>query len=99
MRKITDNTLGLNFDIVIRLWLFADRREIPLIMNDMISCLKRIVVEQGILPIDQVGLVYEKTLAGSPLRRMLIHTMSNLSDPGTSIMPSTTIGLRKRCGI
>ncbi|KAM0716544.1 hypothetical protein Q7P37_007989 [Cladosporium fusiforme] len=77
-RKIEDNTLKSSSNVIIRLWLFADRRDIPLLMNEMINRLKRNIVETWSLPTHSLDLVYENTLPGSLLRRMIIDAMSKI---------------------
>lgn len=82
-RRPTDETLSLTADLIIRLWLFADRREIPLLMNQMIAYLKNYITENSYLPDECLNLVYESTLLGSPLRRMLIASFASLCDQST----------------
>lgn len=79
--SIIGKTLELDFDILVRVWLFADRRDIPLLLNDMIDDLKRTVIKQTTVPVTSLHLVYENTSPGSLLRRMLIDALSSLCNP------------------
>lgn len=80
-RRITDKTPELDFDIILRLWLFADRRDIPFLMNEMIDCLQRAIIERTTMPVESLHLVYENTSPSCPLRRMLVESFRNLCNP------------------
>lgn len=58
---------------IVKLWIFADRREIPLLMNEMVDLLQQIVVSVWSLPQCTLQEVYESTTDNSALRRMLVH--------------------------
>lgn len=74
--KITDDTRKSGFGIIIDLWLFADRRDIPLLMNEMIDALHKGITDQWLMPTDCLHKVYENTTEGSALRRILMWSMS-----------------------
>lgn len=74
--KITDDTQKAGFRIIIDLWLFAYRRNIPLLMNEMIDALHKEIADSWLMPTDRLHKAYENTAEGSSLRRMLMWTMS-----------------------
>ena len=76
--KITDDTQKAGFGIIIDLWLFADRREIPLLMNEMIDALHKEIADSWLMPTLCLHKAYENTTEGSSLRRMLMWTMSRI---------------------
>lgn len=76
--KITDDQRKSEFRIIIGLWLFADRRDIPLLMNEMIDALHKEIANSWLMPTDFLHKVYESTTKGSALRRMLMWTMSRI---------------------
>lgn len=67
-----------NFLAIIDLWLFADRREIPLLANDCIDSMRNLIVQHWLLPTSEMRYVYERTLPGSALRRYTIETMARV---------------------
>jgi hypothetical protein len=78
--KITDGALASSPDIMVNLWLFADRRDIPLVVNEMIDALHVDIARSWIMPTNQIENIYENTSEGSALRRMLMWSMSSTSD-------------------
>lgn len=74
-RSITDDDEPSTFPVIIDLWLFADRREVPLLMNEMLDCLRDRIVSERTIPLKHLGLIYEQTTPGSALRRMLMHAI------------------------
>jgi hypothetical protein len=77
-RSITDDDdEKATCQLIIDLWLFADRREIPLLMNDMLDCLKERILTEKTIPTTLLGTTYERTMPGSALRRMLVHAITS----------------------
>jgi hypothetical protein len=77
-RSITDDDdEKANCQLIIDLWLFADRREIPLLMNEMLDALKDRIVTEKTIPTTLLGTTYECTMPGSALRRMIVHAITN----------------------
>lgn len=74
-RSITDDDEPATFPLIIDLWLFADRREIPLLMNEMLDCLRDRIVSERNIPMKHLGSFYEQTAPNSALRRMLVHAI------------------------
>ena len=74
--RITDEALLPDHSIIIDLWLFADRRDVPLLMNEMIDALHLDIGDHWLMPTDCLYKVYERSHTSSALRRMLIWTMS-----------------------
>lgn len=81
--KIADDTRKAGFSIIIDLWLFADRRDIPLLMNNMVDALQLEIVDRWQVPTDCLHHVYKNTTEKSALRRMLAWSMSRLVDAST----------------
>ena len=76
-RSITDDDdEKANCQIIIDLWLFADRREIPLLMNEMLDALKDRIVTEKTIPTTLLGTTYERTMPGSALRRRIVHAIT-----------------------
>jgi hypothetical protein len=76
-RSITDDDdEKANCQLIIDLWLFADRREIPLLMNEMLDALKDRIVTEKTIPTTLLGTTYERTMPGSALRRMIVHAIT-----------------------
>jgi hypothetical protein len=68
-----DNCLQ-HYESTTKLWIFADRREIPLLMNEMIDSFQQSVLvgwATNIMPNKVINNIYENTPEGSALRRML----------------------------
>ena len=63
---------------VIDLWLFAERREIPLLANNCIDALRDLIVRHWLLPTGQMPYIYSLTVPGSPLRRFTIDIMARI---------------------
>lgn len=78
--KITDDTRNASSSIIIDLWLFADRRDIPLLMNEMIDALQLDIVNRWVVPIDHLHKIYENTTEQSALRHILAWSLSRLID-------------------
>ena len=76
-RSITDDDdEKANCQLIIDLWLFADCREIPLLMNEMLDALKDRIVTEKSIPTTLLGTTYERTMPGSALRRMIVHAIT-----------------------
>lgn len=78
--KITYVTQGAGYDIIIDLWLFTDRRDIPLLVNEMIDALHRNIANQWNLPLDCLGKVCTNTTEESASRRMLMWSICQTLD-------------------
>jgi hypothetical protein len=76
-RSITDDDdEKATCQLIIDLWLFADRRGIPLLMNEMLDCLKERILTEKTIPTTLLGMTYERTMPGLALRRMLVHAIT-----------------------
>lgn len=78
--EITQDNSQSYYMSIVKLWLFADRREIPLLMNEMIDSLHQSVTTAWILPIMTIEEVYENTTARSALRLMVIDMFKSISE-------------------
>ena len=63
----------------VKLWIFADRRKIPLLMNEMVDSLQKSVVTAWVLPSHRINEVYENTTTGSTLRRMVVDMNASIA--------------------
>jgi hypothetical protein len=63
---------------IVKLWIFADRRQIPLLMNEMIDTLQQVALEVKLLPTSSFQEVYKNTSDNSLLRRMLVDMSQRL---------------------
>lgn len=64
---------------IVKLWIFADRRGVPLLMNEMIDLFHQSVVEIWITPGNTIREVYDNTTENSTLRRLLVDVYTNLA--------------------
>ena len=62
------------------IWLFADRREIPLLMNIAVNLFKKNILAKWCLPVKLVPYIYENTTDGSKLRYFIVDTFAYLWD-------------------
>jgi hypothetical protein len=76
---ITEQNNAEYFNFIVKLWIFGDRREIPLLMNEMIDFLHQSVVRAWMLPSNSVTEVYDNTTEESALRRLLVDMYANLA--------------------
>lgn len=84
---ITEDNAGEYFTSIVKLWIFADRRIIPLMANDMIDHLQQCVLTAWSIPTNTINIVYSNTTEESALRRMLVNMYASLaSDDLASIM-------------
>lgn len=78
--KIFDDTLKMSTGVIIRLWLFADRRNIPLLMNEMIDEMHTTIGEFWVVPTIHLHELYEHTSEDSAMRRMVIYSIARTVD-------------------
>ena len=65
---------------IIKLWIFADRRDIPLLMNEMIDSLQQSVVSAWtLLARSTIKELYTETTVESPLRRMVVDMYTSIA--------------------
>lgn len=79
--KITDGSMKVNQGFIVDIWLFADRRNIPLLMNEMVDELHRSIGDNWTIPAHRLHTIYEHTPERSALRRLLMYSMCRLSGP------------------
>jgi hypothetical protein len=70
-----------HYEAITKLWIFADRRDIPLLMNEMIDNLQHSVVSAWTLPNLTLRGVYDNTTEQSTLRRMIVDMYAAISGP------------------
>lgn len=59
-------------ELLSRLWCFGDRREIPAFQNECIKAIIAGMKSSNIVPTPWLEYIYEYTMPGSPLRRLII---------------------------
>ena len=79
--SISDNSEWPTFDEICQVWAFADRREIPMLMNAMINTLSFKVNEEQSFPTEQVGFIYDNTTPEAGLRRLISDMAGRLRYP------------------
>ena len=77
--EINADTGRDHFMSVVKLWIFADRRDIPLLMNEMIDRLQQCIVTLWCVPGGTLREVYDNTTAGCALRRMIVDIYKSTS--------------------
>ncbi|GIZ45778.1 hypothetical protein CKM354_000893100 [Cercospora kikuchii] len=65
-------TGGGQWQSIIRLWVLADKREVPLLANRCINALRELIAVRWEVPINRLKFVYGNTTPDSPLRRFII---------------------------
>ncbi|GAB7360233.1 hypothetical protein MBLNU230_g7993t1 [Neophaeotheca triangularis] len=66
-------------DSLIQLYILADRRMVPLLMNAVIDQLRNLVAETGTFPTHRLKDIYKNTIEGSPLRKFTIDIIGRTS--------------------
>ena len=88
-KSVAYGEIGL---LLCRLWVFADRREVPMLANAAIDELKRHLLTFWYLPShEMVRFSYANTAAGAALRRFLVFYMAVTCSP-RSLMPVENCG-------
>lgn len=66
----TDTELCWN--LLVRVWLFGDEYLVPTLQNQVMSTIIEKSARDHGVPAEQIDLIYQNTLAGSPLRKILV---------------------------
>lgn len=88
-RKLDDDEYPRTFRPACELWAFADRRQVPMLMNACIDTIKSIFVKHWVCPTVVLNYIYENTTTNSGLRLMAIHII------GKSMAKTTVMAFRK----
>jgi hypothetical protein len=72
-----------NYEDICKLWMFADRRDVPLLMNKSMDTLRDAMVLAAASPSRDVPLIYANTTEGPALRRFAIEVCSRTGRPET----------------
>lgn len=67
-----DDTRIVEWHTLVELWLFGDRRNVPLLQNETVDLMNRKIVELWEVPSAQINTIYTHTMAGSKLRVYVI---------------------------
>lgn len=62
------------------LWFFADRRQIPLLMNACVDGFRDAIVRLWTFPFLSLGMVYDNTTASAGLRRLVINLLVSMGN-------------------
>ncbi|KAK4954410.1 hypothetical protein LTR10_007841 [Elasticomyces elasticus] len=73
---------GDNFKNLIDLWLFADRRECPLLANQSLDAVRDETVRNWQLPTNKLQNVYDNTAESAGLRRFIIFLFGQIGGSG-----------------
>ncbi|GAB7327594.1 hypothetical protein MBLNU13_g11445t1 [Cladosporium sp. NU13] len=82
--KFTKANYRESYMSIVKLWIFADRRKIPLLMNEMIDSLHQSMVELWLLPSDFIRETYDNTTEESALHRMLVDMYASVAGSNLS---------------
>lgn len=74
-------------DVLCRLWVLADRREVPLLMNKCIDAIKDEVFAKWHRPVDLLPYIYANTAPGSALRRLVLLLVARVGDDTAMVSP------------
>lgn len=78
-RRIDCGSDAEPFHILCRLWVLADRREVPLLMNECINTMRDKSSELWMAPAICLPYIYKNTMPGSAMRRLLIQLIARTS--------------------
>ncbi|KAF2163329.1 hypothetical protein M409DRAFT_26366 [Zasmidium cellare ATCC 36951] len=73
-----DTSKTETFTDLAKLWIFADRREIPLLMNVCIDTFRNEIIRVWMVPTTSLDIIYENTAPSSGLRRFAIHAIGSM---------------------
>jgi hypothetical protein len=62
----------LNWELLIRVWIFGDKYLMPCLQNKAMNALIQKNREAKFVPTPQLKTIYENTLPGSPLRKLVV---------------------------
>jgi hypothetical protein len=72
-RQLSDDIESdLEFEMLIKAWLFGDKYLMPSLQNRVMSVLIEKIAKNDELPTPHLELIYNNTLPGSPLRKLLV---------------------------
>lgn len=75
---VPESQTNSKFQRLVKLWIFGDRRVIPLLQNEALSAIWRLIEETKSLPLACTPLVYAQTTEDSPLRHFLLYCYTPL---------------------
>lgn len=84
-----DTDDGLDYSAMCQLWAFADRREVPALMNIMIDQIRSRVVATWMVPSANLAYIYENTTEDAGLRRLVVELISVTCGP--SLLDASTL--------
>ena len=79
-KTFNDNGEAGNLSIC-KLWVFADRRQIPKLVNDMIEDSRKKSLRVWISPNNELRYLYENTTNGAELRRFVVYFITRYGNP------------------
>ena len=70
-RKLNDtDETELDWTTLVQLWIFGDKHLVPALQNQTINVLMKKQIKMQVIPVYQLGQVYQNTLPDSPLRKL-----------------------------
>lgn len=70
-----------NYWVLCKLWCFADRREVPLLMNACLDAIRDKVAKIWLVPTAQLAYIYKNTTENAGLRRLVRDLIAKTSGP------------------
>lgn len=68
---------------IVKLWILADRRDIPLLMNETVDSFQQTVIELWWLPMFTITEIYNNTTEEACLRRMIVDMYVSIARAST----------------
>lgn len=69
------DTKDIEWRDIVKLYIFGDRRNIPLLQNEAVNLLRKKIAQLWQLPAFEVDYIYSNTTSGSPLRKFVIEVI------------------------
>lgn len=80
------------WSILVKLWIFGDKHQIPRLQNNTMDAIIDKVEKDCTIPIHELNLTYDNTLASSPLRKVTTDIMAYKAQFADGIPGNTTTG-------
>lgn len=79
-RQLCDEDVDLTWQLIIEVWLFGDKHIIPALQNKVMDTYIAMNAKSKTIPVGQLQTIYDNTLHGSPLRRIVVDWVTYKSD-------------------
>ncbi|KAK3696601.1 hypothetical protein LTR37_017854 [Vermiconidia calcicola] len=81
-----ENTL---WSTIIKLWIFGDAHEIPLLQNAALDLFREKIVQKWLVPTSEIRNIYNNTLPGSLLRKFMVEVTAYTGYATVTLAPGT----------